>query len=443
MQVSVESSEGLERRMTVELPAERVDEAVEKRLKEVARTIKLDGFRPGKVPMSVVRSKFKNDVRQEVFGDLVQSTYFEALTQEELVPAGEPSAIEPVEQSNGEGMAYTAVFEVMPEVKLNDLDEVTVTRTLAEVTDADLDEMIEKLRQQRITWNAVEREVQDGDQVTINFKGFIDGEAFEGGSADSVPLEVGSGRMIPGFEEGLIGAKAGENRSLELSFPEDYHAEDLKGKAATFEVDVKEVAESVLPEIDEEFIKAFGISEGGVEAFRDDIRGNMQRELADKIQNLLKEQVMDALVEVNPLEVPTVMVKQEAEGIRQQTKNNMAQYGQPADMDLPLELFMEQAEKRVKLGLIMGEVIRVNEITVDDDRVQVKIEQFSQTYENPQEVIDYYANNQEQLATIQNVVLEDEVVDWVLEQVKVEEVKSGFGDIMNPVEPGAEASDSE
>jgi len=437
MQVSVESSEGLERRMTVELPAERVDEAVEKRLKEVARTVKLDGFRPGKVPMSVVRRQFKNDVRQEVFGDLVQSTYFEALTQEKLTPAGEPSAIEPAESSDG--MAYTAVFEVMPEVELNDLGDTKITRTVAEVNDDDLDEMIEKLRQQRIVWTAVEREAQNEDQVTMDFKGFIDGEAFDGGSADAVPLVLGSGRMIPGFEDGLVGAKAGESRTLELNFPEDYHAEAMKGKPATFEIDVKEVSESVLPEIDDEFIKAFGISEGGVDAFRADIRGNMQRELADKLQSLVKEQVMDALIELNPLQVPGVMVNQEAKGIQEQTRNNMAQYGQSTEMDLPLELFNEQAEKRVKLGLLIGEIIRVNELTVEEGRVQARIEQFAQTYESPQEVIDYYNNNQEQLASIQNIVLEDQVVDWVLEQVKVDEVESKFDQVMNPETAGDES----
>ncbi len=437
MQVSVESSEGLERRMTVELPAERVDEAVEKRLKEVARTVKLDGFRPGKVPMSVVRRQFKNDVRQEVFGDLVQSTYFEALTQEKLTPAGEPSAIEPAEA--GDGMAYTAVFEVMPEVVLNDLGDTKVTRTVAEVNDEDLDEMIEKLRQQRIVWTAVAREAQNEDQVTMDFKGFIDGEAFDGGSADAVPLVLGSGRMIPGFEDGLVGAKAGESRTLELNFPEDYHAEAMKGKPATFEIDVKEVSESVLPEIDDEFIKAFGISEGGVDAFRADIRGNMQRELADKLQSLVKEQVMDALIELNPLQVPGVMVNQEAKGIQEQTRNNMAQYGQSTEMDLPLDLFKEQAEKRVKLGLLIGEIIRVNELTVEEGRVQARIEQFAQTYESPQEVIDYYNNNQEQLASIQNIVLEDQVVDWVLEQVKVDDVESRFDQVMNPETAGDES----
>ena len=265
MQVSVESSEGLERRMTVELPAKMINEAVEKRLKEVSRTVKLDGFRPGKVPMSVVRKRFAGEVRQEIFGNLVQSSYFQALAQEKLQPAGEP-AIEPIAKPVEEGMAYTAVFEVMPEVTLNDLSNSIIRRPLAEVTEEDLQAMIEKLRKQRTTWNDVEREAGNDDQITINFKGYIDGEAFDGGSADGVPLILGSNNMIDGFEEGLIGAKAAENRTLELTFPENYQSDALAGKAATFEVEISKVAEPVLPEVDDEFVKAFGVTEGGVEA---------------------------------------------------------------------------------------------------------------------------------------------------------------------------------
>ena len=431
MQVSVESSEGLERRMTVELPAEKVNEAVEKKLKEIARSIRLDGFRPGKVPLSVVRKRFSNDARQEVFGDLVQSSYFEALMQEKINPAGEPS-IKPVEKAGDGGMAYVAVFEVMPEVELNPLGDVTVKRPLAEVTDKDLEEMVGKLRKQRTTWSEVEREAKDGDQVTINFKGFIDGEAFEGGSAEGVPLELGTNGMIEGFEEGLLGAKAGEQRTLELKFPEEYHAEHLAGKPATFEVEVTKVSEATLPEVNEEFIKAFGITEAGVEGFYKEIRANMSRELDEKIRGVVKEQAMDALLEVNPLEVPKALVRREAQVLMEQTKANMAQNGQQSGIELPLELFEGQAEKRVKLGLIIAEVLSSNNIELDEERVREKVETFAQTYEEPQQVIDYYYNNKEQLAGIQNLVLEEQVVDWVLDQVKVEDAASGFEDVMNP-----------
>jgi len=438
MQVSVESSEGLERRMKVELPVDQVNEAVEKRLKEIARTAKLDGFRPGKVPLSIVRKRFAADVRNEVFGELVQSSYFQALAQENLQPAGEP-VVEPLEMS--EGMGYTATFEVMPEIELQSLADKTITRSVAQVTDADVDEMIEKLRKQRATWSDVEREARDGDQLTINFKGFIDGEAFDGGSADGVPLVLGSNSMIEGFESGLLGAKAGESRTLELQFPDDYRVEKLAGKAATFEVEVVKVAEQVLPELDEEFAKAFGVNEGGYEGLLKEIRSNMERELEEKIRGLLKDQAMELLLEAHPIEVPKAMVQQEAQALQQQTKANMAQAGQNSQMELPLSLFEDQARRRVALGLIVGEVVRQNDIQLDEDRLRAKIEQFAQSYEQPQEVIDYYydENNKQQLGTVANVVLEEQVVDWVLEQAKIEDAEVSFGDVMDP--KAAEASE--
>lgn len=437
MQVSVESSEGLERRMTVELPAEMINEAVEKRLKEVSRTVKLDGFRPGKVPMSVVRKRFTGEVRQEIFGNLVQSSYFEALSQEKLHPAGEP-AIEPIKKPLEEGMAYTAVFEVMPEIALNDLSSSIIKRPVVEVTEEDLQAMIEKLRKQRTTWNDVEREAGNDDQITINFKGYIDGEAFDGGSADGVPLILGSNNMIAGFEEGLIGSTAGENRKLELTFPENYQSDALAGKAATFEVEIAKVSEPVLPEVDDEFVKAFGVTEGGVEALHKEIRGNMERELEEKIRGLVKEQVMDILLEVNPVDVPQALIKQESSALREQTKTNMAQSGQSSNIDLPIELFEEQAKKRVALGLVMSELIKQNGIELDAGRVRAKVEQFAQSYEAPQEVVDYYYSNKEQLAGVENVVVEEQLVDWVLGQAKVEDTDSGFDEVMNPPVKDAE-----
>jgi len=432
MQVSVESREGLERRMTVELPTEKVNEAVEKRLKEVARTTRLDGFRPGKVPLSVVRKRFSGQVRQEILGDMVQSSYFEALAQEKLQPAGEPS-IEPIDEAAG--MGYVAVFEVMPEVELASLAEVEIKEPAVSVTDEDLQAMLEKLRKQRATWTDVQRGAQDGDQVTMDFKGFIDGEAFDGGSADAVPLVLGSGSMIPGFEEGLAGVESGDERVLDLQFPEDYQSKKLAGKAASFEVKVSNVAEPVLPEINEEFAKAYGVSEGGIEAFHTEIRSNMARELQEKIRSVLKEQAMDALLKVNSLEVPKVLVKQEAKAILEQTKDNMAQSGQASNIELPVSLFEEQAQRRVKLGLIIGEVIKQHKIELDEDRVRQKVEQFAQSYEDPQEVIDYYYANKQQLASVENVVLEDQVVDWVLGQARVEQSETGFDELMNPAVP--------
>ncbi|MES9936158.1 MAG: trigger factor [Sedimenticola sp.] len=431
MQVSVESSEGLERRMTVELPVEQVNEAVEKRLKEVARTARLDGFRPGKVPMSVVRKRYSAEVRSEVFGDLVQSTYFQALAQEKLQPAGEP-VVEPLEKDADQGMGYIATFEVMPEITLQDISDKEIKRPVAEVTDEDFAAMMDKLRNQRTTWNDVDRAAQDGDQVTIDFVGKVDGEAFEGGTANSVPLVLGSSSMIEGFESGLVGAAADEERNLDLQFPEDYRVDSLAGKAATFEVKVTKVAEPVLPEVDDEFAKAFGIAEGGVEALNKEIRSNMERELEDKIRNSLKDQAMEVLLEANPIDVPAVLVKQEAEALLQQMRANMAQQGHNSEMDIPVNLFEDQAKRRVTLGLVIGEVIKENNIELDADRVRERVEQFAQSYEKPQEVIDYYYGNKQQLAAIENVVLEDQVVDWVLDQAKVEDAPAAFAELMAP-----------
>ncbi len=431
MHVSVESSEGLERRMTVELPAERVNAEVEKRLKAISRTAKVDGFRPGKVPLSVIRKRYIDHVMMEVHGELIKTTYFEALGQEKLHPAGDP-VIEPVEKDLGEGFGYTAVFEVVPEIALADLSKTTIKRPVAEVTEADVEQMIEKLRQQRVTWNDVERKSQDGDQLTINFKGSIDGAAFAGGTADNVPLVLGSNSMIAGFEAGLIGTSVGDKTTINVTFPTDYQAENLAGKDASFEVDITKVAEPVLPELDEEFIKAFGLADGSVETLQKEIRSNMERELEDKIGALLKERVMDALIEVNDITLPQSMIKQEAQILKDQTMQNMEQYGQKSSVDLPLDLFEEQAKRRVALGLIVTEVIKDNQIKLDEDRVKAKIEKFAQTYEKPQEVIDYYAANKQQMSVVQNVVLEEQVVDWVLEQAMVEDEKSSFEEITSP-----------
>ena len=440
MQVSVESTEGLGRKMTVELPAEQVATAVEKRLKEISRTVKLDGFRPGKVPMSIVRKRFAGQVRDEVFGDLIQSTYFQALSQEKLQPAGEPK-IEPLEKDPSEGVGYIATFEVMPEVSVGDMSDKLIKKPVAEVTDADLTDMIEKLRKQRTTWNEVEREAQDGDQVTISFTGYMDGEAFEGGSAENVPLVLGSNSMIDGFEAGLVGCKAGDKKTLDLSFPDNYRVEKLAGKASSFEVEVAKVSEAVLPEVDEEFAKIFGVTDGGVEAFHKEIRSNMERELEDKIQGSVKQQAMDALIEANSFDVPAALIKQEARALQQQAKANVAQSGHNSQFELPTELFEDQAKRRVQLGLLISEIIKQNNMEVDQDRVRARIEQFAQSYEDPKEVVDYYYNNKQQLAAVENVVLEDQVVDWIMSQVKVEDENTSFEDLMNPKQQADQESE--
>jgi trigger factor len=427
MQVSVQSGEGLERRMTVELPAEEINQEVEKRLKKIARTARMDGFRPGKVPMKILRTRYGLHVQQEVFGEMVESSYGQALVQEELKPAGAPKIEPHLEQGQDSAkFAYTAVFDVMPEIELVSLTEQSIQRPVAQVQDSDVDEMIERLRKQRQTWEQVERAAEDGDQVEISFKGTIDGEPFEGGEADDVPLVLGSGSMIEGFEAGLTGAGAGDKRTLELQFPENYRVEKLAGKPVVFEVEVGKVSEPRLPEMNEELVKSFGVESGDVDEFKKDIRTNMERELKQRIESRLKDQAMDALLETHKIDVPVALVEQEIEAMRQQ-----ARQGSPAGskFELPRNLFEEPAKRRVALGLIIAEVVKQNEIKVDPERVTSTIEEMAATYEDPQEVVDFYTNNAQQRASVENLVLENQVVDWVLEQAKVEDQQSTFKEI--------------
>jgi len=322
MQVSVESGEGLERRMTVGLPPEQVEAEVDKRLREFARSARLPGFRPGKVPVKILRQRYGAQVRREVFGELIQSSYGEALAQEALRPAGAPQ-IEPDIDASEQRYAYTAVFEVLPQFELAPLGGKTLKRPVAEVLDSDLEAMLMRLREQRKTWSPVERPAQAGDQLTISFRGTIDGEAFEGGSGEGTKLEIGSGRMIPGFEAGLEGAKAGDERTLDLRFPDQYHAEHLKGKPVVFEVRVSEVAGPVLPELDAEFAKAFGVEDGDLGRFRADVRQNMERELKQRIEAKIKNQAMDLLLEANQIDLPDVLVRQEIETLKDQARQKV------------------------------------------------------------------------------------------------------------------------
>ncbi|HPE81752.1 MAG: trigger factor [Sedimenticolaceae bacterium] len=429
MQVSIESGEGLEKRLLVDLPADRVAAVMDKKLQDLARHARLDGFRPGKVPMRTIKQRFGEQVRQEAYGALIQETLYEAASQQKLMPAGEPQ-VELREAAEEGGLGYTATFEVMPEVTVGDLSGQSVARPVAEVGESDIDEMIDKLRKQRTVWNDVERGAGDGDTVYMDFKGMIDGEVFEGGSAQNVPLVLGSGAMIPGFEAGLLGAKAGDERTLEVKFPDDYRAQHLAGKEATFEVKVLRVSEPKLPEIDEEFVKAFGVEAGTVEALRADVAKNMQHELTQKLKNITKEHVMDALIAANPLEIPKAMVNQEAERMKQQVVQDMQQRGQQSNMDLPASVFTDQAKRRVHLGLLVAEIINTQQIKAQEEQLRETIAAFAESYENPQEVVDYYMQDKSARASIENLVLENQVVDWVLSQVQVTDEPKTFAGIM-------------
>lgn len=429
MQVSVESGEGLEKRLMVDLPAERVTAAMDKRLKDLARHVRLDGFRPGKVPMRTIKQRFGEQVRHETYNALIQETLYEAASQEQLMPAGEPR-IELRDVAEEGGLGYTATFEIMPEVKVAELSGQSLNRPVAEVGESDIDEMIDKLRSQRTIWNDVERGAKDGDTVHMDFKGMIDGEVFEGGSAENAPLVLGSGSMIEGFEAGLLGVNAGETRTLEVKFPDDYRAEKLAGNDAVFDVKVLRVAEPQLPEIDEDFVKAFGVKEGSVEALRADVAKNMRQELKQKLRSVTKERVMDVLIAANPMDIPKALVNQEAERMKQQMVQDMQQRGQSSGVDLPASLFEEPARRRVHLGLLVAEIIAQNKLQAEENKLREVIAEFAESYEDPQEVIDYYMQDQNARKSIENLVLENEVVDWALGQVEVNDETKSFSEVM-------------
>lgn len=431
MQVSVETGEGLERRMRVDLPSERVQGEVDKRLQQLSRNARLPGFRPGKVPVKLLRQRYGDQVEAEVVGEMIQSTFPEAVTRESLRPAGQPRFEPDIDHAGGR-FAYTAVFEVLPELELASLEGQVVKRPVAEVTDGDLDTMLHNLREQRKTWQAAERPAQSGDRLTISFTGTLDGEPFEGGSGEGAQIVLGSGRMIPGFEDGLIGASAGETRTLDLSFPEGYQKESFAGRAVRFEVTVDAVEAPVLPELDADFVRGFGIDDGDMDRLRADVRANMERELKQRTESRVKEQVMDLLVSQNPIDIPNVLVHEEIHALKDQMRQNMGGSG----MELPDSLFEESARRRVALGLIIAEVVKRQGIKADPQRVRAAVEDLAATYEDPGEVMDYYYGSRDRLAPVESLVLEDHVVDWVLSQAGVEEEHMTFAQVTEPAPRG-------
>lgn len=436
MQVSVENTSALERRMTIAVPAERVENEVNKRLQQTARRAKVAGFRPGKVPMSVIRQRFEADARQEAFGDLVQASFYEAIVEQKLNPAGAP-AVEPKSFEKGKDLEFVAIFEVFPEFTVSGLESISVERLSAEVADADLDKMLDVLRKQNTRFEAVERAAQNDDQVNIDFVGKIDGEAFAGGSAKGTQLVLGSGRMIPGFEEGLVGAKAGEERVVNVTFPEDYQNLDLAGKAAEFTITVNSVSAPQLPELNEEFFAQFGIKESTLEGFRSEVRKNMERELRQAIKTKVKNQVMDGLLAANPIEVPKALLENEVNRLRVQA---VQQFGGNIKPDqLPAELFEEQAKRRVVLGLIVAEVVKQFELKPDDAKVREMIEEMASAYQEPEQVVAWYYKNDQQLNEVRSVVLEEQVVDTVLQKATVTDKSVSYEEAVKPAQAQADA----
>ncbi len=432
MQVSIETLSKLERKMTVEVPAETVESQVRNRLQEAARTVSIKGFRKGKVPVKVIQERYGAGVRQEVLGEVMSQSYYQALSQQKVKPAGQPR-IEPKSLEAGRNLQFVATFEVYPEVSLGDFSTIALERKTADITDADIDTMIETLRKQRQTWKEASRAAQDGDQVTIDFVGTMDGKEFQGGSAKGTKLVLGSKRMIEGFEAGLVGAKKGEAKTLALKFPENYQNKELAGKPVEFAVTVNEVAAPELPALDDAFFASFDVKSGGVSAFRSEVKNNMARELKNATRNSVKNQVVEGVLKLHTVELPKALVASEIDALRQQTLQQYGGGNQKIDESvLPAEIFRPQAERRVSLGLIMNEVIQKNQLKVDPKAVRRLVEELAESYEQPLEVITWYYSNKEQLAQVEAMALEEAVIDLILSKAKVTEIACSYEEALKP-----------
>lgn len=435
MQVTSEAVSGIARRLNVSVPTSRVNEQFEARLKRTAKTAKINGFRPGKVPLNVVRREYGAGIYQEVVNDVIRDTVFEAIQQEKINAVGMPN-IDKVENKD-DALVYEATVEVYPEVEVSAFDALEVERKSSEVNDKDVDQMIENLQKQRAAWAETKGMAKKDMQVTFDFEGTVDGEKFEGGTAEDFKLVLGSGRMIPGFEDGIVGMKKGEEKVIDVTFPEDYQAENLAGKAAQFKITVKLVEKQKLPEIDAEFLKIFGLTEEeGVEKLKADVRKNMDREVKNGLRNQVKSATFDALVAANEVEVPESMLAQEIDRQRQQmiqqfTQQFGAQGAQAFDSSmLPDDLFKEQAEKAVKLGVLVSKVLADSKIEVDSARVEAYINDMASSYEDPTEVIEYFKNDKQQRAQIEAVVLEDQIVDHILASAKVTDTAVSYEELL-------------
>ncbi|MCX8683183.1 trigger factor [Gilliamella sp. B2889] len=429
MQVSVETTEGLGRRLSITIKSEDITKAVDKELINTAKKVRIDGFRKGKVPLKIVEQRYGASILQDALSDLMQRNFIDAIIQEKLNPAGAPTYI-PTEYKNGEDYTFTVEFEVYPEIKIKDLDKIEVEKPVAEVVDADVETMIETLRKQQGTWKAVKKTAKEQNRVTLDFLGKVDGAEFEGGKADDFALVLGQGRMIPGFEDSIIGHKAGDEFDINVTFPEDYHAENLKGKPAVFSASLKKVEELELPELTEEVVKRFGIADGTVESLRAEVRKNMQRELNATIRNKIKTQVIDGLVKNNDIEVPSALIDREIDVLRQQA---LTRFGGNVkqSMDLPKELFEAEAKRRVLVGLLFSEIIESNKLKADEAKVQSLIDEIATAYEDPKEVVDYYRKDKKAMDNIRSVALEDQVVDLLLASAKITDKTCSFSELMN------------
>ncbi len=410
--------------------ADAVEKEVGERLRKLARTMKMPGFRPGKVPMRMVEQSYGPQVHAEVLGDHVSKALTEAIDEHKLRVAGQPQIARREDAPEGE-FGFTATFEVYPDVALGDVAGLQIERAACEVGDAEVDKTIDILRRQRVTWEPVERAAQDGDRLTIDFAGTLDGVPFDGGTASDFQFQLGEGRMLPDFETGTRGAMPGEKKSFPVTFPEEYGAKELAGKTAQFEVTLKTVEQPVLPALDESFAKQFGVADGSLEKMRADVRANLEREVAQRLRNRTKSAVMEALPSIATLELPKALVASEGESLVERARADLQQRGVDAkNIPIPADAFTEQAEKRVRLGLLVAELVKKHGLQAKPDQIRKQIEEFAQAYENPAEVVRYYFSDRNRLAEVEAIVVEQNVVDWVLANARVADKALAFDELM-------------
>jgi len=425
----VEATGTLSRKLIVDVPADQIESKVEERLKSLSRTIRLRGFRPGKAPFKVVQQQYGEQVRQEVLGDVLQASYAEAVTEQKLNPAGMPQ-IEPEVMEAGKDFRYVAILEVYPEIELKLIEGVRIERPKVNVDEADIERVIDRVRKQSATWESVERGAIKGDKVTVDFKGTIGGEIFEGGAAEGFSFEIGSGQMLEGFETAVLNHKAGDDFSFDLTFPDEYRAQELKGKAAAFAVTLKTVEEPRLPELNDEFAVKVGIAEGGVDKLREEIRGNLSKEVERAVVDRVKNQVLSKLLEINPIEVPNALVNNEIDRLK---KDAAGRFGMPASRagELPREIFESKAKDRVALGLVVAKLIEQHELTVNSERLEKFVEDMVKGFDNPKERAKSYLNDQQTRRALEAMVLEEQVVDWLLEKADTIDLDMSFEQLMS------------
>jgi trigger factor len=434
MQVSVEVTQGLKRRMTVGVPKAKIDQEVQQRLASLARTSRINGFRPGKVPVRVIQQKFGSRVREEVIRETVQSSFQEAVSQEKLRPAGFPEIefLQGLENAQ-EDLSYAADFEVYPEISRVNLEGVVIERPSAEIGDADVDKMLDTLRKQAVRWERVDRPAQNEDRLTVDYTSTVDGQVFAEGSAKDQPVVLGSGRMLEGFEEGLVGAVAGATVELNLHFPEDYRRTELAGKPTHISVTVHGVEAPVLPELDADFAKGFGV-DSGIDDFRREVRNNMQRELDKAIKSQVKQHVLDALLAANEIEVPQALVDNESQRLAHAMREDLRSQGLTQEhldaLELRPEAFAERARKRVVLGLLISELVKANQLQADADAVRQMVEELASSYEDPASVVKWFYSDRQRLGEVEANVLEEKVVAWILGQVTINDKAESFDQVM-------------